>query len=93
MRMKSAMNYVKSVLGSVIRGKLYRKMSWNWEKFRLPFIALSRNLNMKVLAEGVERKEQLDKLAEYKCDEIQGYLFSPPLSAVEVLGAFLGLSV
>ncbi|MFD0697742.1 EAL domain-containing protein [Paenibacillus sp. GCM10027628] len=52
-------------------------------------IALSRNLNMKVLAEGVERKEQLDKLAEYECDEIQGYLFSPPLSSVKFEERFL----
>ncbi|MBD0379959.1 bifunctional diguanylate cyclase/phosphodiesterase [Paenibacillus sedimenti] len=52
-------------------------------------IALSRNLNMKVLAEGVERKEQLDKLAEYECDEIQGYLFSPPLSSRKFEECFL----
>jgi diguanylate cyclase (GGDEF)-like protein/PAS domain S-box-containing protein len=52
-------------------------------------IALSRNLNMKVLAEGVESKEQLDKLAEFECDEIQGYLFSPPLPADKFEELFL----
>lgn len=52
-------------------------------------IALSRNLNMKVLAEGVETKEQLDKLAEYGCDEAQGYWFSPPLPAEEFERRFL----
>lgn len=52
-------------------------------------IALSRNLNMKVLAEGVETREQLELLASYECDEIQGYLFSPPVSAVQFEESFL----
>lgn|GEM_PF-3132757 len=52
-------------------------------------IALTRNLNMKVLAEGVESSEQLEKLAEYDCDEIQGFLFSPPIPAEEFEALFL----
>ncbi|MFC5449622.1 bifunctional diguanylate cyclase/phosphodiesterase [Paenibacillus aestuarii] len=52
-------------------------------------IALSRNLNMKVLAEGVESSEQLEKLAEYDCDEIQGFLFSRPIPAEEFEALFL----
>jgi len=50
---------------------------------------LTRNLNMKVLAEGVESSEQLEKLAEYDCDEIQGFLFSPPIPAEEFEALFL----
>ena len=46
-------------------------------------IDLSHNLNIKVLAEGVETLAQLNKLSEYGCDEVQGFLFSPPLSADE----------
>lgn len=46
-------------------------------------IALSRNLNMRVLAEGVETGEQWEKLREYGCDEIQGFRFSPPVPAAE----------
>ncbi|MBB3111454.1 diguanylate cyclase (GGDEF)-like protein/PAS domain S-box-containing protein [Paenibacillus phyllosphaerae] len=52
-------------------------------------IALSRNLRMKVLAEGVELPEQLEKLAEFECDEIQGYLFSRPLPADQFEALFL----
>ncbi|WP_151445920.1 putative bifunctional diguanylate cyclase/phosphodiesterase [Lacisediminimonas profundi] len=44
-------------------------------------ITLSRNLNIKVVAEGVEKKEQLQFLRSRRCDEIQGYLFSQPLDA------------
>lgn len=44
-------------------------------------IAMSKKLKIKSLAEGVETQEQLDFLRKNGCDEIQGYLFSPPLPA------------
>ena len=44
-------------------------------------IALADSLGIQVLAEGVERKEQLDFLRENRCDEIQGYLLCKPASA------------
>jgi len=51
-------------------------------------IALARSLKMKVIAEGVETEEQLNRLRELSCDEFQGYLFCPPVEAPEFL-AFL----
>lgn len=44
-------------------------------------IALGHNLNMPVIAEGVETEEQANLLKNYKCDMFQGYLFSRPLPA------------
>lgn len=41
-------------------------------------IKLSHNLNLKVVAEGVETKEQLVYLNKMKCDVVQGYYFSKP---------------
>lgn len=43
-------------------------------------IALARNLRIDVIAEGVETEEQLDFMEAEGCDEVQGYLLSPPLS-------------
>ncbi len=44
-------------------------------------ISLSQNLNLKVIAEGVETKEQRDFLLENGCSNIQGYFYSRPLPA------------
>jgi diguanylate cyclase (GGDEF)-like protein len=40
---------------------------------------LGRTLEVSMLAEGIERKEQLEALLQYGCDLGQGHLFSPPV--------------
>ena len=42
-------------------------------------IALAHGLGMKVLAEGVEVKEQVEFLRTMECDEIQGFYYARPL--------------
>jgi EAL domain-containing protein (putative c-di-GMP-specific phosphodiesterase class I) len=42
-------------------------------------IYLSKRLNMKSIAEGVETEDQLALLKKLGCDYIQGFLFSKPL--------------
>ena len=44
-------------------------------------IALGHSLKLKVVAEGVETEAQLEFLAREGCDEMQGYLLSPPVPA------------
>ena len=44
-------------------------------------ISIGQQLKHKVIAEGVETPEQLAFLRETGCDEVQGYLFSAPLTA------------
>ncbi len=47
-------------------------------------ISLARSLNLKVIAEGVETEQQLQLLQLLKCDEIQGYIFSPAVPPADV---------
>jgi EAL domain-containing protein (putative c-di-GMP-specific phosphodiesterase class I) len=44
-------------------------------------IAMAHGLSLKVVAEGVERPEQLAFLKAEGCDEVQGYLISRPVEA------------
>ena len=44
-------------------------------------IAMAHGLSLKVVAEGVERPEQLEFLKAERCDEVQGYLISRPVEA------------
>ncbi len=42
-------------------------------------VAMAHELNLRVVAEGVETSEQRDLLVEKRCDELQGYLFAKPM--------------
>ncbi len=48
-------------------------------------IGLATGLNMMTVAEGVETATQLRELSKMGCTEAQGYLFSPPRPAGEIL--------
>jgi diguanylate cyclase (GGDEF)-like protein/PAS domain S-box-containing protein len=47
-------------------------------------IMMAHSLGLKVVAEGVEQRQQLRFLAENGCDNAQGYLFSRPVPAAEM---------
>jgi EAL domain-containing protein (putative c-di-GMP-specific phosphodiesterase class I) len=49
----------------------------------LAVIALGRSLDLVVVAEGVETAEQQVFLRDHACNEMQGFLFSEPLSATD----------
>ena len=53
-------------------------------------IAMAHSLRLNVVAEGVETHEQLKFLRDKGCREVQGYLISNPLPAVEVVRHFTG---
>jgi len=47
-------------------------------------IAMAHQLNLNVVAEGVEKIEDLHFLREQKCEKYQGFYFSPPVPAIEI---------
>ncbi|MGG0462735.1 bifunctional diguanylate cyclase/phosphodiesterase [Priestia aryabhattai] len=51
-------------------------------------ITLAKSLQLSVVAEGVEEVEQVELLHKEKCDEVQGYYFSKPISAEEFYEKF-----
>ncbi|HCR1712710.1 TPA: GGDEF domain-containing protein [Pseudomonas aeruginosa] len=62
------------------------------ENFQLvrAMINLAHNLNLEVVAEGVETLRQQEQLRDFGCDQVQGYWISPPLPLAE-LARFLGI--
>ncbi|MAZ88621.1 MAG: hypothetical protein CL693_13355 [Cellvibrionaceae bacterium] len=48
-------------------------------------ISMAHNLNLKVVAEGVETDNQHDFVQRYNCDQVQGFLFSRPLDIDQLL--------
>jgi EAL domain-containing protein (putative c-di-GMP-specific phosphodiesterase class I) len=42
---------------------------------------MAKSLKLKVVAEGVETKVQLEYLESHNCDVIQGYYFSKPIDS------------
>lgn len=46
-------------------------------------IRLAKELNMSIVAEGIEKKEQIDFLVSLGCDMIQGFYFAKPMPIAE----------
>ena len=42
---------------------------------------MGKSLHQKIIAEGIETRDQFEFLREHHCDEGQGYYFSPPVIA------------
>ena len=53
-------------------------------------ISLAKSLDMEVITEGVETKEQVDFLTEFGCDIFQGYFFAKPMPIEEFEEKYIG---
>lgn len=71
---------------SFIRNMLEDKTSKELVK---SIIALGTNMNMKIIAEGVEHAEEAQALLEMGCDRAQGYYFSRPHSEKDITDKLL----
>jgi EAL domain-containing protein (putative c-di-GMP-specific phosphodiesterase class I) len=56
----------------------------------IAIISMAKSLRLKVIAEGVETEAQMSFLRAHRCDEIQGYYFSRPLSVDKVADRLRG---
>ena len=53
-------------------------------------IDLAKKLNMQIVAEGIESREQVDFLVSQECDLIQGYFFAKPMPVEEYVEKYCG---
>jgi diguanylate cyclase (GGDEF)-like protein/PAS domain S-box-containing protein len=60
----------------------------NSEAITSAIVAMARSLNLEVVAEGVEKIEQLDFLRSLFCDNVQGFFLSHPISAKKLTEFF-----
>jgi len=71
----------KSFIDTIVEDKTAQKMVQN-------IIAIGKNFNMSVLAEGVETNEQIALLTSFGCDKFQGYYFAKPLPKDDLITFF-----
>ena len=53
-------------------------------------IDLAKKLDMKIVAEGIESRDQVDFLVQQECDLIQGYFFAKPMPVEEFVEKYKG---
>ncbi|SFN98530.1 EAL domain-containing protein [Nitrosospira briensis] len=84
----SSLSYIAKLPVSVLKidRSFIVNMTTNPDDFNIvsAIISLAHSLHLRVIAEGVETQEQAALLQTLKCDEIQGYLFSPAVAADKI---------
>jgi diguanylate cyclase (GGDEF)-like protein/PAS domain S-box-containing protein len=88
----SSLSYLKNFKINMLKiDKLFiRNVHENNENASITqaIISLAHTMNIRVVAEGVEQKEEMDYLVDSMVDEIQGYYICRPLPAEEVYKLF-----
>lgn len=89
----SSLNMLKEIDADVLKLDMaFLRQTENTEKSHLivkMIITLAKLLNMEVITEGVETKEQVKFLAEYGCDVYQGYYFAKPMPVEQFEAGYL----
>ena len=84
----SSLNYLKYFpLDEIKIDKSFvRDIPARWDDVAIAkaIFTLAHSLNMRVLAEGIETSVQLEFMRLHDCDEIQGFLFSKPVTSQEL---------
>ena len=80
----SSIDYLAKI--QVDRMKLHESLTekfWDYMPVMEGLISIAHGLGMTVVAEGVEKLEEAHFFSRVKCDYLQGYLFSKPVSAAQ----------
>ncbi|HEX4819324.1 MAG TPA: EAL domain-containing protein [Acidimicrobiales bacterium] len=77
----TALKIDKSFVQAIIEDEAGPQQTGNQASIVLAIISMAKGLNMRVIAEGVETPAQLYFLLRNGCDQMQGNLFSPPVTA------------
>lgn len=64
-----------------------------YEAIVFAIISLAHNLNVKVIAEGIETEQQLQQLRDLGCDYGQGYFFAKPKPTSEIASVLAEMSL
>jgi diguanylate cyclase len=89
----SSLNYVYKL--PIDKIKIDRSLIMNLEKDNKnmtiikSIITMGHSLNIKIIAEGIEKEKQLRILKELECDFIQGYLIGKPMEAADFEKEFI----
>ncbi|WP_286230753.1 bifunctional diguanylate cyclase/phosphodiesterase [Neobacillus mesonae] len=91
----SSLGYLKNMPISTLKidKSFIRHMSKNDAAITNTIITLAQNLNLNVIAEGVETMEQAEFLAARQCYLMQGYYFSRPITADEIVNKYFKLTL
>lgn len=89
----SSLNMLKELDADVLKIDMgFLQTTVNVEKSKTilkMIISLAKSLEMEVITEGVESKEQVLFLSEYGCDIYQGFYFAKPMSVSEFESSYL----
>jgi len=92
----SSLNYLRSLPVSAIKIDQSFVRDLSEKQGTSPIISaivgIAQGFGLHLLAEGVETVEQLNLLSRLGCEEMQGYLFSRPVSAGEIKDILTGMS-
>jgi diguanylate cyclase (GGDEF)-like protein len=85
----SSLSYLKSLPINVLKidQSFVRDITDNVYDQAIAFsiITLAHKLNLNVIAEGIETKEQMELLRSFGCHEMQGFLFKRPIPSAELV--------
>lgn len=88
----SNLNQIANIPADVIKlDGVFARESLNTDKGRAvikSLITMLNDVHYKIVFEGIENKEQLELVASYGCDTVQGFYYSRPIPAEEFVGKY-----